>query len=323
MKYIKLTCVFLFSIQIYTAFSQSNADYFPWKTGDMWEYILYYWPDIDTLQSIVIDDSIDETGNIYTTYFSRAINPIQPPSALIQDTIVYKIDSSLYVYHRYFDFNNGEWINVYRLNGNSGDQWVMWDYSHSGVGPFEIAKIDSIKEYNLFGQNTKMMYMSYFWASVDGTDTLKLYRYYDQLVKGFGFYFRGGAELNAQLYLRGCVIDGVLYGDTTQIVTSVDELQRYSYFINDFALLPNYPNPFNSSTNIRFEIREYSFVSIKVYNITGKEIKTLLEKELAPGNYLISWEAKDEKNYSPPSGIYFIKLNAGSFNKTIKAVLLK
>ncbi|MCL4279240.1 MAG: hypothetical protein KJZ60_06065, partial [Ignavibacteriaceae bacterium] len=73
---------------------------------------LYYWPEIDTLQTIVIDDSVDEAGNIYTTYFSRAINPIEPPPVLLTDTLVYKIDTSLYVYHRYFDFNYGQWINV-------------------------------------------------------------------------------------------------------------------------------------------------------------------------------------------------------------------
>jgi hypothetical protein len=90
-----------------------------------------------------------------------------------------------------------------------------------------------------------------------------------------------------------------------------------------FNLYQNYPNPFNPSTKVRFEIPEHSNVSIKVYNILGKEITTSLEKELSPGNYTIDWEAKDGNGQLLPAGVYFIKLNAGSFSKTIKAVLLK
>jgi len=319
MKYIKLTCVFLFAIQIYTAFSQSNADYFPWKTGDMWEYTLYYWPDIDTLQMVVIDDSTDEYGNIYTTYFSRAINPIEPPSALLQDTIIYKIDTSLYVYHRYFDFNNGEWINVYRLNGNAGDQWVMWDYNLVGGYGCEMARIDSINDINLFGQNTKLMYMSYFWEYFDGTDTIKLYRYADQLAKGFGFYFRGGAELNAQLYLRGCVIDGVLYGDTTRIITSVNELQIYNYFTDDFVLFPNYPNPFNSSTKIPLKLSNEGIVSLTIYDVLGKEVMKLVDKQFHPtGYYEFSWEGNNAV-----SGVYYYVASINENRKIRSMVLLK
>jgi hypothetical protein len=94
-----------------------------------------------------------------------------------------------------------------------------------------------------------------------------------------------------------------------------------------FNLYQNYPNPFNPSTNIRFEIPERSNVSIKVYNILGKEITTLLEKELSPGNYTIDWEAKDSNGRLLPSGVYLVRLNAANVKRnyiiTIKAVLIK
>ncbi|WP_337871678.1 T9SS type A sorting domain-containing protein, partial [Ignavibacterium sp.] len=90
-----------------------------------------------------------------------------------------------------------------------------------------------------------------------------------------------------------------------------------------FHLYPNYPNPFNPATNIRFEIPEYSFVSIKVYNVLGKEITTLLEKEISPGSHTIDWEAKDSNNELLASGVYLIKLTAGKYTHSVKAVLLK
>ena len=103
-------------------------------------------------------------------------------------------------------------------------------------------------------------------------------------------------------------------------VTSVNE---NPLIIDDFNLEQNFPNPFNSSTQIRFELPNTSLVSLIVYNLLGKEVTVLLNQELPSGSYTINWEARDEKNYSLPSGIYFIKLSAGSFNKTIKAGLLK
>lgn len=90
-----------------------------------------------------------------------------------------------------------------------------------------------------------------------------------------------------------------------------------------FDLYPNYPNPFNPATNIRFEIPEYSFVSIKVFNVLGKEITTLVEKELSPGSHTIDWEAKDSNNQLLPSGVYLIRFTAGKYTHSVKAVLLK
>jgi len=108
-------------------------------------------------------------------------------------------------------------------------------------------------------------------------------------------------------------------------IVSVDNEQNT--LPKEFSLSSNYPNPFNPQTNIKFEISENSFVSIKVYNILGKEITTLVEKEQTPGSYQISWEAKDNEGNLLPSGVYLIRLFANgksvSYTKTIKAILLK
>lgn len=89
------------------------------------------------------------------------------------------------------------------------------------------------------------------------------------------------------------------------------------------GLYQNFPNPFNPSTNVKFELNKSENVSIKVYNILGKEITTLLDEQLSPGSYTIDWEAEDSNGKLLPSGVYFIKMKAGSFQKTIKTVLLK
>jgi len=85
-----------------------------------------------------------------------------------------------------------------------------------------------------------------------------------------------------------------------------------------FKLYQNYPNPFNPSTKINFEIPNQSNVKIILYDISGSELEILIDKELESGFYTISFNANDLS-----SGIYFYKLQAGSFIDTKKMVLLK
>jgi hypothetical protein len=85
-----------------------------------------------------------------------------------------------------------------------------------------------------------------------------------------------------------------------------------------YALEQNYPNPFNPSTSIRFTIPENSLVNIRVFDVTGKEVQTLLNETKSAGNYSVDWNAL---NF--PSGVYFYKMtvNSGSIEK--KMVLVK
>lgn len=107
---------------------------------------------------------------------------------------------------------------------------------------------------------------------------------------------------------------------TTNVITEITGTPE------SYLLSQNYPNPFNPLTTIKFSIPERSLVSIKVYNILGKEITRLLENEINPGNYTISWDVGNSES-SLPSGVYLIKLSARGntiqYTKTIKALLLK
>lgn len=89
------------------------------------------------------------------------------------------------------------------------------------------------------------------------------------------------------------------------------------------TLYQNYPNPFNPSTNINFRISETGNVSIRIFNVLGKEIKQLLQENLPSGEHNIQWDGKGDEGRTLPSGIYFIQMTAGSYQKTIKTILLK
>lgn len=83
-------------------------------------------------------------------------------------------------------------------------------------------------------------------------------------------------------------------------------------------LYQNAPNPFNPATSIRFEIAKSENVKIIIYDMTGRKISTVLNKEMIPGNYIINW---DGEKY--PSGIYFYCIETESFKDTKKMILLK
>jgi beta-glucosidase len=85
-----------------------------------------------------------------------------------------------------------------------------------------------------------------------------------------------------------------------------------------FQLFPNYPNPFNPSTTIKYQIPQTSLVTLKVFDILGREIAFLVNEEKSVGTYNIQWDASTRS-----SGVYFYRLHAGSFIETKKMILLK
>ena len=88
--------------------------------------------------------------------------------------------------------------------------------------------------------------------------------------------------------------------------------------VSDFSLAQNYPNPFNPTTNIRFAIPQSSFVTLKVYNILGKEIATLVNEQKESGIYDVNFDASNLA-----SGVYVYKIQAGNFSATKKLTLMK
>jgi len=86
----------------------------------------------------------------------------------------------------------------------------------------------------------------------------------------------------------------------------------------DYYLKQNYPNPFNPSTKISYSIPEISFVTLKVYDILGNEIATLVSGEKPAGNYEVEFKAENNT-----SGIYFYSLTSGAFTETKKMILLR
>lgn len=91
----------------------------------------------------------------------------------------------------------------------------------------------------------------------------------------------------------------------------------------EFVLNQNFPNPFNPSTTIRYEVPSETRVTIKVYNLLGQEVKTLLDAVKGSGRYEIQWDGKNKSGKEVASGVYLYRLQADKFVKTRKMLLIK
>ena len=90
-----------------------------------------------------------------------------------------------------------------------------------------------------------------------------------------------------------------------------------------FVLSQNYPNPFNPNTTIEYSLPSRCEVSITVYNLLGKRVKTLLETSQPAGRYKTEWDGTDNNNQPVASGLYFYQIKAGDFIESKKMLLLK
>ena len=130
-----------------------------------------------------------------------------------------------------------------------------------------------------------------------------------------GFLTPGSNQNGEAFGLFFALADGTV-GEFPEGVASVENISEV--LPNNYSLSQNYPNPFNPSTSINFSIPNSEFVSLKVYNILGSEVATLVNENLSAGSYRFNFDAAELA-----SGIYLYELNAGNFREIKKMNLLK
>ena len=109
-------------------------------------------------------------------------------------------------------------------------------------------------------------------------------------------------------------------------VTAIPDRSR-SLIAQQFQLLPNYPNPFNPTTTLKFKVDSYdnseSVVKLVIYNGNGQIVRELFNNSVSDGNYVVRWDGRDRNGRIMPSGYYFARLESGKFSQTRKMLLLK
>jgi hypothetical protein len=294
--------ILLFSIHITFSIDTISTKYYPLKIGNSWTYYHYsnsspgsYW------YKNTVTSSTNTNGHIY----------------YIIGSTQYRVDSL-----------NGRLV----AYSTSGCNWLQNEVL---VDSLSAKKNDTCSSncqtqyrtyctdtslYNIFGFSKPSK--RFDWGAFE-SDGYQIY------VKDFGYAY---GYLTQQLshisynQLTGCVINGVVYGDTS--LTVINPISND--IPKSFSLYQNYPNPFNPSTKIKFSIPATPLsvengegqgvrnVQLIIYDILGREVAILVNEKLNPGTYEVEWDAS---NY--PSGVYFYKLTVAGFSETRKMIFIK
>lgn len=243
----------------------------PLKLGNIWVYDR----NTTTARTTVVDTSTYINSTPYCKLF------IEVNYGATGNSYVRLKSDSFYVLYNEFDSTETAY---YKKNAVIGDTW--------SIGAL-VYTIEDTFIANVFGEQT----------------TIKVLLADDGLIYRQEYWTEKFGKLGSQDFggvlddLLGCVIDGVAYGDTTFTIVSVEDETEQP---NSFYLAQNYPNPFNPMTKIRFRIAELGFVSLKVYDVLGNQISSIINEEMSAGEYEVEFNAK---NLS--SGIYFYSLKSG------------
>jgi hypothetical protein len=301
------------SVQNFSPNSYADSGrYFPLKPGNKFFYkykftFHYFNPD-----SIAYDSGY---------YVSRITDTIRKNGILYYKINTFIVDTAVGYFR--FDSDSG-YLNVYNSSGTCSFDLRYFKLASVlnewGLGPCsfndESRKCIALSDTALFGfQKSQKI----FYNIIGGTF---LYSYRSTFVKDIGltqYVFNFSSPFPQSIISRkydliGACVNGIKYGDT--IMAGIKSISNE--IPSEYKLYQNYPNPFNSTTNIKYQITNKKWVILKVYDILGKEIETLVNEKQSPGTYEVAF---DGSKYS--SGIYFYRLATDEFKETKKLVLLK
>ena len=287
---------FLLLFPYWNLFSQVDStlpNFFPHHLGDVWVYYVHNGVGDDTLQAIIISDSTDNIGNAYLHYASATRKQNDPPAYYWNE--YQKIDTGGNVFIR-----NGTTYSrlQFKAEAQLGESW--WT-------GYDTAFVNQISEGSVFSVPATIRRIGH----KVGTEG-----YGESYAAGFGIISRTGSyAILGELYLIATKIGGVQYGDTT--LTSVPKSQFQNAPVI-FQLYPNYPNPFNGNTIIEYILTEQGEIKLTVYDLLGRQVRTLVDSYQAIGNHSVSF-----KSINLSSGIYFYELETKQMHTVRKMVLQK
>lgn len=284
-----------------------SLELFPLSVGNEWTYYCYgvsYDKATEyfsfSYKNKIVSDTISSSGQHYYKYVF-----IKQYSYGAMDSCWLRIDSLT--------------SKIYGTYSIGGEEITFFDFRAYDIidyEPEESGYLTFVDQSDTLLWNRRREMRKFFYAS--------LWIQEKYLVQGLGQIYRHD-EFDfgdATHKLLGCVINGVVYGDTVL----VDVSDNVATTPIEFQLFQNFPNPFNPSTTIKYSIPSETnghalsrqFVTLKIHDVLGREITTLVNEEKSSGNYEITFNAG-----GLPSGVYFYSLQIGKKYEVKKMLLLK
>ena len=286
--------IFIFPSCIYaqSLTKQELLEFYPNNIGNCWSYRwLYYDPINDFYEA--------GTDKIFISK-DTLINNIKYWSV--------EVNYGSYNYEHYFERIDTATGDVLRIDDLHSGETNLVDNVYAGIG-----------DTTSISNNRFLLYC----------DNIVVLSIRDTIINNFQTTIREvlGLPTNTKLYfarnigmlgsgknywIDSASINGIVFSNIT------DVKENYKSITNEFMLYQNYPNPFNPSTTIKYQIPQSGLVTIKVYNLLGKEVKTLVNQYQNTGSHEVKFNAGNL-----PSGIYFYRLETSRYSKTKKLLLVK
>jgi len=297
-KPILLITFFLFIKIIYGQTSNVDSSFvFPLNVGDKWFYNVdnssfpgHHWNYSTTF--IIKSDTVMPNNKKYFE-FPAMLDELGTDTV---SSIIYLRKSGLKVYE-YITADSNEHL-LFDFSANIGDTLSYFEYEPLTGQPTNHPQYIILNSIDTLEYFLKIKLKTFNFSGILVADTL-------------GITYATNA-IGTLWSLFGATIDGKSYGNILSV--QLKENKEPS----NFSIYQNYPNPFNPSTIITYSLPQKSRVTLKIYDLLGKEICTLVNGEKTSGTYKVVWNAQNV-----PSGVYFYKITAGAFSKTNKMLLLK
>ena len=171
------------------------------------------------------------------------------------------------------------------------------------------------------GWASRMCFGNCFGDSVDETDVITLWAN-DSMEFELDIDVIGSQEAKAlvDITMKSGIETHKLSFEVSTLSNSNEKENQFAY---DYWLYNNYPNPFNPTTNIEYSISKNQFVKINIFDITGKNIKTLVNENKTPGNYHVKWNGTNFNGNIQPTGVYYYQLEMVNNQSIINSISKK
>ena len=206
-----------------------------------------------------------------------------------------------------------------RLGGNTGEVKGL-----SAAVTFDPTELEFVSAGLMPEMETPLARM-FFWSGLEDGKVLM-----DLAVLGTGVSIGGSGDV-AVLTFRALsgeytieFEDATLRGvDNEQLAASLEGCVSRPDMPTAFRLVQNAPNPFNPKTTVAYEVPQSSEVTIRVYDVTGKLVSTLVDGTVEPGRYAATWDGRNNSGEAVGSGVYFCTMETPTYHATTKMVLMK
>lgn len=223
-------------------------------------------------------------------------------------------------------FNSG--IQVKKLSSSGEELWLRNYNTPENLGDFPFGLfIDKTGDiYIAVRSEDSLRYSKGSVIKFSKNGDLEWEYFFDELDYEYSVFRPFYIDDNLNLYLNGSFSDS----NSGSNIFIMKLSQKNNTGINEplsisrsYSLLQNYPNPFNPYTDINFSLPVSSFIKLTINDITGQQIKSLINEEKRSGNYSVKWDGKDDSGSLVSSGVYFYRIQANDFIMVKKMILLR